>query len=191
MAFQIASLGGVYSAVSSGQLHRNIKGPRYWPFVWEPKRWSFGFLGKGPVTRKASHYDDVTEPIRKILNNVLLVLLYLQSTYAEEQNSPVCACRKSWRRAPPPGASWWDDHRINFEWSSIWSHSNTGLSSTHYEQIPTAFGVWHLDWLLFFVNSILEGLWSNYMSCHLLKLLYFFWLIYHCSMGLWFGDMVS
>ena len=45
-------------------------------------------------------------------------------------------------------------------------HSNTGLSSTQYEQIPITFGVWPF-WLnpfFFLVNNILAGLWFNCIS---------------------------
>ena len=44
---------------------------------------------------------------------------------------------------------WWapwakrkDHHGVSSGWSSIWVHSNNGLSSTQYEQIPIIFGVW-------------------------------------------------
>ena len=63
-------------------------------------------------------------------------------------------------------------------------HSNTGLSSTQYEQIPITFGVWPF-WLnpFFFFWSI--TFWQAYGSIvfHILKLLSFFWLTYYFSIG--------
>ena len=47
------------------------------------------------------------------------------------------------------GFLWWapsakrkDHHRVNSAWSSVWHRSNTGLSSTQYEQIPIILRVW-------------------------------------------------
>ena len=47
------------------------------------------------------------------------------------------------------GFLWWaplakrkDHHWISSGWSSVWHRSNTGLSSTQYEQIPIILGVW-------------------------------------------------
>ena len=59
-----------------------------------------------------------------------------------------------------------DRHRISYWWSSTLFHSNTGLSSTQYEQIPIIFGAWPF-WLtpfFFSVNNILAGLWLNCIS---------------------------
>ena len=68
------------------------------------------------------------------------------------------------------GFLWWapsakrkDHHGVSFAWSSVWHRSNTGLSSTQYEQIPIILGVWPF-WLLFSVNNILVGLWLNCIS---------------------------
>ena len=56
------------------------------------------------------------------------------------------------------GFLWWapsaerkDHHGVSFGWNSVWHRSNTGLSSTQYEQIPIIIGVWPF-WLtpLFF-----------------------------------------
>ena len=45
------------------------------------------------------------------------------------------------------GFLWWapsakgkDHHRVSSGWSSVWHRSNTGLSSTQYEQIPIILG---------------------------------------------------
>ena len=47
------------------------------------------------------------------------------------------------------GFLWWapsakrkDNHGVNSGWSSVWHRSNTGLSSTQYEQIRIILGVW-------------------------------------------------
>ena len=58
-----------------------------------------------------------------------------------------------------------DHHGVSSGWSSVWHRSNTGLSSTQYEQIPIILGVWPF-WLtpFFSVNNILAGLWLNCIS---------------------------
>ena len=52
---------------------------------------------------------------------------------------------------------WWalsakrkDHHGVSSGWSSVWHRSNTGLSSTQYEQVPIILGVWPF-WLTRFV----------------------------------------
>ena len=44
--------------------------------------------------------------------------------------------------------------QISSGWSSTWFHSNTGLSSTQYEQISIVFGVWPFWLNSFFFRSI-------------------------------------
>ena len=60
-----------------------------------------------------------------------------------------------------------DHHGFSSGWSSTWFHSNTGLSSTQYEQIPIIFGVWPF-WLtpfFFFSQKHFGGfLWLNCIS---------------------------
>ena len=59
------------------------------------------------------------------------------------------------------GFLWWapstkrkDHHGVSSRWSSTWFHSDTGLSSTQYEQIPIIFGVWPFWLTPFFFRSI-------------------------------------
>ena len=59
------------------------------------------------------------------------------------------------------GFLWWapsakgkDHHGVSSGWSSIWHRSNTGLSSTQYEQIPIILGVWPFWLTPFFFRSI-------------------------------------
>ena len=59
------------------------------------------------------------------------------------------------------GFLWWapsakgkDHHGVSFGWSSVWHRSNTGLSSTQYEQIPIILGVWPFWLTPFFFRSI-------------------------------------
>ena len=59
------------------------------------------------------------------------------------------------------GFLWWepsakrkDHHGASSGWSSTWFHSNAGLSSTQYEQIPIIFGVWPFWLTPFFFRSI-------------------------------------
>ena len=74
------------------------------------------------------------------------------------------------------GFLWWapsakrkDHHGVSSGWSSVWHHSNTGLSGTQYEQIANY--TWGLailaDSFLFSVNNILAGLWLNCISSFL------------------------
>ena len=59
------------------------------------------------------------------------------------------------------GFLWWapsakrkDHHGVSSGWSSVWHRSNTGLSSTQYEQIPIILGVWPFCLTPFFFRSI-------------------------------------
>ena len=45
-------------------------------------------------------------------------------------------------------------HGVSSGWSSVWHCSNTGLSSTQYEQIPIILGVWPFWLTPFFFRSI-------------------------------------
>ena len=53
-----------------------------------------------------------------------------------------------------PSAKRKDHHRVSIGWSSVWHCSNTGLSSTQYEQIPIILGVWPFWLTPFFFRSI-------------------------------------
>ena len=59
------------------------------------------------------------------------------------------------------GFLWWapsakrkDHHGVSSGWSSVWHCSNTGLSSTQYEQISIILGVWPFWLTPFFFRSI-------------------------------------
>ena len=59
------------------------------------------------------------------------------------------------------GFLWWapsakgkDHHGVSSGWSSVWHCSNTGLSSSQYEQIPIILGVWPFCLTPFFFRSI-------------------------------------
>ena len=59
------------------------------------------------------------------------------------------------------GFLWWapsakrkDHEGVSSGWSSVWHRSNTGLSSTQYEQIPIILVVWPFWLTLFFFQSI-------------------------------------
>ena len=79
---------------------------------------------------------------------------------------------ESWGWVGLWGFLWWapsakgkDHHGVSSGWSSVWHRSNTGLSSTQYEQIPIILGIWPF-WLtpFFFRSIILAGLWLNCIS---------------------------
>ena len=59
------------------------------------------------------------------------------------------------------GFLWWapsakrkDHDGVSSGWSSVWHRSNTGLSSSQYEQISIILGVWPFCRTLFFFRSI-------------------------------------
>ena len=59
------------------------------------------------------------------------------------------------------GFLWWapsakrkDHHGVSSGWSNVWHRSNTGLSSTQYEQIPILLGIWPFWLTPFFFRSI-------------------------------------
>ena len=88
------------------------------------------------------------------------------------------------------GFLWWapsakrkDYHGVSSGWSSTWFHSNTGLSSTQYEQIPIIFEVRPFGLTPFFFRWITFWRAYGWIVFHLLKLLSFFWLTYYCSKG--------
>ena len=53
-----------------------------------------------------------------------------------------------------PSAKGKDHHGVSSGWSSVWHCSNTGLSSSQYEQIPIILGVWTFCLTPFFFRSI-------------------------------------
>ena len=95
------------------------------------------------------------------------------------------------------GFLWWapsakrkDHHGVSSGWSSVWHRSNTGLSSTQYEQIPIILGVWPFWLTPFFFRSIIFWWAYGQIVFPLLKLLSFFWLTCYCSIGLCFSVRV-
>ena len=95
------------------------------------------------------------------------------------------------------GFLWWapsakrkDHHGVSSGWSSVWHRSNTGLSSTQYEQIPIILGVWPFWLTHFFFRSITFWRAHGLIVFPLLKLLSFFRLTYYCSIGLCFSVRV-
>ena len=64
------------------------------------------------------------------------------------------------------GFLWWapsakrkDHHGVSSGWSSVWHRSNTGLSSTQYEQIPIKLGFWPF-WLTPFFFRLITFWWA-------------------------------
>ena len=95
------------------------------------------------------------------------------------------------------GFLWWapsakrkDHHGVSSGWSSVWHCSNTGLSSSQYEQISIILGVWPFCLTPFFFRSITFWWAYGWIIFPLLKLLSFFWLTYYCSIGLCFSVRV-
>ena len=69
----------------------------------------------------------------------------------------VCFCSLWLYFSPGKGK---DHHSVSSEWRSTWFQSNTGLSTTQYEQIPIIFGVWPFWPTPFFFRSI--AFWQVY-----------------------------
>ena len=79
----------------------------------------------------------------------------VQSYYSHNRHHASSPLRVGW--VGLWGFLWWapsakrkDHHGVSSGWSSVWHSSNTGLSSTQYEQIPIILGVWPF-WLTPFV----------------------------------------
>ena len=76
---------------------------------------------------------------------------------------PFCLCLNVLTHLPlwwAPSAKGKDHHGVSSGWSSVWHRSNTGLSSTQYEQIPIILGVWPFWLTTFFFRSI--TFWRGY-----------------------------
>ena len=58
---------GLHFTIRLIQHQRNIKAPRYWPFVRGIHQWPVNSSHKGPVTRKKLPFDDVI--MKRMLNN--------------------------------------------------------------------------------------------------------------------------
>ena len=78
-----------------------------------------------------------------------------------EKSIKVMELRKSLGWVGLWGFLWWapsakgkDHHGVSSGWSSVWHRSNTGLSSTQYEQIPIILGIWPFWLTPFFFRSI-------------------------------------
>ena len=80
---------------------------------------------------------------------------------------------------------------LDLGWSGVWHCSNTGLSSSQYEQISIILGVWPFCLTPFFFRSITFWRAYGWIIFPLLKLLSFFWLTYYCSIGLCFSVRVK
>ena len=112
-----------------------------------------------------------TSPMTLILGfqGQILKMSYLRSGMADWHGTkgmwvyrmldPCCDFQLEW--VGLWGFLWWaplakrkDHHRVSSGWSSTWFHSNTGLSSTQYEQIPIIFGVWPFWLTPFFFRLI-------------------------------------
>ena len=95
-----------------------------------------------------------------------LVTCEVQVSAADSQTVPTAAngvsmplCCRGW--VGLWGFLWWapsakrkDHHRVSSGWSSVWHRSNTGISSTQYEQIPIILGVWPFWLTPFFFRLI-------------------------------------
>ena len=86
-----------------------------------------------------------------------------------------------------------DHHGVSSEWSSTWFHSNTGLSSTQYEQIPIIFGVWPF-WLTPLFLAVTKQLyeWFSPSVCPSVRLSVTpFWLCSHHRIIMKFSGVIT
>ena len=79
------------------------------------------------------------------------VIVLFCVTWMDVDNTSPYVLYLSIHRSGLWGFLWWaplakkkDHHEVSSGWSSVWHCSNTGLSSTQYEQIPLGFG--HFGW---------------------------------------------
>ena len=102
-------------------------------------------------------------------NSIIFMQIFVEFVLISSfDNKPVLGLGVGW--VGLWGFLWWapsakrkDHHQVISRWSSVWHCSNTGLSSTQYEQIPIILGVWPFWLTPFFFRSItfLAGLWLN------------------------------
>ena len=122
------------------------------PTVSQSPSFASTFLSKGIIWNvncalaKASIFNTLTD-----------VLVKLSMILRQKLSQP-------WGWVGLWGFLWWtpsakkkDQCRVSSGWSSTWFHSNAGLSSTQYEQIPIIFGVWPF-WLTPFFFSCDQAL---------------------------------
>ena len=98
-----------------------------------------------------------------------LSIAYTVSNAVRWSHSLSSGSHKGSQRGSPQGLGWvglwgflwWapsakgkDHHGVSSGWSSVWHRSNTGLSSTQYEQIPIILGIWPFWLTPFFFRSI-------------------------------------
>ena len=134
---QITSLTIVYSTVYSDADQRKHQSSASLAFVRGIHRGPVNSPHKWPVARKMFPFDDV------IMDSESFDFCYAMGWVG------------LW------GFLWWapsakrkDHHGVSSGWSSVWHRSNTGLSSTQYEQIPIILGVWPFWLTPFFFRSI-------------------------------------
>ena len=161
MASQITSISSVCSAVCSGEHQRKHQSSASLGFVRGMHWCPVDSPHKGPAKQKILPFDDV------IMNNTEYKLDFKLTVVA------CCLCGakplSEWTNAGMLsggwvglwGFLWWapsakrkDHHGVSSGWSSVWHRSNTGLSSTQYEQIPIILGVWPFWLTPFFFRSI-------------------------------------
>ena len=136
MASQITQL------LIQAQMKKNHQSSASLAFVRGIHHWPVNSPHKGPVTRKMFPFDDVImDAITKVLSGISI--------------RPFLGWVGLW------GFLWWapsakgkDHHGVSSGWSSVWHRSNTGLSSTQYEQIPIILGIWPFWLTPFFFRSI-------------------------------------
>ena len=92
---------------------------------------------------QSCHHDDFRFSVFSAINSILKPLCFLLGWVG------------LW------GFLWWapsakrkDHHGVSSGWSSVWHCSNTGLSSSQYEQISIILGVWPFCLTPFFFRSI-------------------------------------
>ena len=135
--------------------------------------WGWGSHCKYAVS--LTSFGNPIVKIDKTLDTLMTVFFKNHITILSYQNKKFHVCyrdeisfklsyiqnRISYRWVGLWGFLWWapsakrkDHHGVCSGWSSVWHRSNTGQSSTQYEQIPIILGVWPFWLTPFFFWSI-------------------------------------
>ena len=119
--------------------------------------------------------------------NMIVRLLVISVFKTNGRPSQICGWVGLW------AFLWWapsakrkDHYGVSSGWSSVWHRSNTGLSSTQYEQIPIILGVWPFWLTPFFFSPMICQIngaltfFVYYFNCFFLRLIITcrLWVIY-------------
>ena len=151
----------------------------YWPFVRGTPWWLVDSPHKGQwhgtlmfslicawkkrlsKQRRRRWFETPSRSLWLHWNDITWTPLYYTHWHCWHGYQPSPLCHVVWGWVGLWGFLWWapsakgkDHHGVSSGWSSVWHRSNTGLSSTQYEQIPIILGVWPFWLTPFYFRSI-------------------------------------